>query len=407
MSKVVVLGGCGVVGGSAVATLVKHPQFSEVVIGDFNIEKANRMVKELSSPKLSAVAFDAKDVSSVRKAIKGADVVLNCVGPFYNTIKPILTAALEEKINYIDVCDDVDVTLEVLGWDQKAKDAGITVLLGMGNSPGIPNVIAKLCATSLLDELTSVEIFHAHGGEPTEGEGVIGHRFHCMSIDIPMYLDGELKYVKYFGEDGIALRQRFTFPILGEVPVYPYPHPEQVTLPRYLKLRQVTNKGSVVPNSYYDMTRDLCYYGMASREPVDVKGQKVVPYEFAMAFLIKRRDEILAAEKFGTQRGCTSTVVKGIRKGKYREYRFHLASKSQGLGEGTGIPAAMGAILLQKGGVSGTGVMPPEACVDPNEFLGLIPEVLALDVKKEGGNSFGGLIVEQVDEQGNVTKIDL
>jgi saccharopine dehydrogenase (NAD+, L-lysine forming) len=73
-----------------------------------------------------------------------------------------------------------------------------------------------------------------------------------------MFLDGELKYVKYFREDGIALRESFDFPILGEVPLYPYPHPEQVTLPRYIKTNRVTNKGSVLPNEYYNLTRDLC-----------------------------------------------------------------------------------------------------------------------------------------------------
>ena len=51
--------------------------------------------------------------------------------------------------------------------------------------------------------------------------------------------------------------------------------------------------------------------------------------------------------------------------------------------------------------------MPPEACVDPMEFVGLISKVMKLDAKKEGGESFGGVIVESVDEAGNVTKLDI
>ena len=66
--------------------------------------------------------------------------------------------------------------------------------------------MGKLAHDSLLDETDSVDIFHAHGGEKVEGAGVIGHRFHCMSIDIPMFLDGQLKYVKYFEKEGIALK---------------------------------------------------------------------------------------------------------------------------------------------------------------------------------------------------------
>ena len=134
----------------------------------------------------------------------------------------------------------------------------------MGASPGATNLLAKYIADTQLDETDSIDIFHCHGGEPIEGPGVIGHRFHCMSIDIPMFLDGQLKYVRYFGEDGMALRQTFDFPVLGPTPIYPYPHPEQVTLPRYLQVRQVTNKGSVLPIEYYQLTSELCRLGLTS-----------------------------------------------------------------------------------------------------------------------------------------------
>jgi len=102
----------------------------------------------------------------------------------------------------------------------------------------------------------------------------------------------KLTYVKYFEPDGIALRQTFAFPIVGECPLYPYPHPEQVTMPKYMKLNRVTNKGGVLPNEYYEMTRDLCGLGMADKEPIEVNGTEVAPADFAMAYLIKRRDEI-------------------------------------------------------------------------------------------------------------------
>jgi saccharopine dehydrogenase (NAD+, L-lysine-forming) len=405
MAKVVVLGGCGAVGTIAVKTLAKQDTFSEIVIADINQKRANEISASIG-PKVSAVMFDADDSESIRSAIKGADIVLNCVGPFYKTVKQILSVVIEEKIDYLDICDDVDVTLEILDWDKMAKDAGILALIGMGSSPGATNIIGKQ-AYEMLDETQSIDIFHAHGGEPFEGEGVIGHRFHCMTIDCPMFLDGELKYVKYFEPSGIALRQSFEFPILGEVPLYPYPHPEQVTMPRYLNVRQVTNKGSVVPNEYYNLTRDLCGLGLSSKEPIDVKGVKLAPYDFAVAYIIRERERIIKETNFGSQKGCVSVVVKGKKDGKYKEYRFHLASQSQALGEGTGIPAAMGAILMQEGKIQAKGVLPPEACMKPADFIELLPRVMDLDKKKEGGDSFGGIILQSVDENGNITTLDM
>ena len=408
MAKVVVLGGCGAVGSVAVETLAGQDIFSEVVIGDHAVDKARQLADRIASSKVSAAFVDAFDPGTIRKAIQGADVVLNCIGPFYSTVKPILSAVIEAGINYVDICDDVDVTLEILDMDGEAKAKNITALIGMGSSPGATNLLARLAHDTLLDETEAIDIFHTHGGEAVEGEGVIGHRFHCMSIDIPMYLEGELTYVRYFEPDGMALRQTFDFPVIGrEVPIYPYPHPEQVTLPRYLTLRQVTNKGSVLPNEYYNLIRDLCGLGLAETEPIDVKGRQVVPYDFAVAYILKERERILRETGFNRPCGCCSVIARGKKDGLAREYRFHMASRSQALGEGTGIPAAMGVMLMAMGKVRGTGVMPPEACVEPMDFVNLLSKVMKLDARKEDGDSFGGVIVEMVDEHGTVTKLDI
>ena len=93
MSKIIV-SGCGAVGRVAVRTLVRHAEFSEVVIGDFNIQGAEQLAAELGSPKVSVVQFNALDPHSVKAAIQGCDVVLNCVGPFYTTVKPVLNVVL-------------------------------------------------------------------------------------------------------------------------------------------------------------------------------------------------------------------------------------------------------------------------------------------------------------------------
>ena len=168
MVKVIVLGGCGAVGSVSVRTLVETDTFSEVVIGDYNAAKAEQMVTELG-PKASFIKMDATDAQSIKDAIKGCDLVLNCVGPFYSTVKTILEAVIESGIDYVDVCDDPDVTLDILAMDDKAKSANITALIGLGGSPGFTNLIAKLVADELLDETDAIDIFHTHGGRGHRG----------------------------------------------------------------------------------------------------------------------------------------------------------------------------------------------------------------------------------------------
>ena len=402
MAKVVVLGGCGAVGSVAVRTLVAADGFDEVVIADRDLDAAGRLVAELGDG-ATAAAVDASDKASITDAVAGADVVLNCVGPFHLTVETVLDAVLETGVDYVDVCDDVDVTLNILDWNERAQAAGVRALIGMGASPGATNLIAKLVSQQFLDTTDSIDIFHTHGGEPHEGPGVVGHRFHCMSIPIPMYLDGELTEVDYFGEDGMALRQTFDFPRIGDdIPLFPYPHPEQVTLPDTIECRQVTNKGSVLPIEYYELTAEACRLGLNSREPVDVNGSEVVPTDFTIAWLIRERDKMLAESGFGTQKGCMSVVVVGTQDGARNEYRVHMTSTSDGLGEGTGIPAAIGALLMLEGQVDGPGVRPPEAAVDPADFLDRWRGIQVV-----GEESGAAVLIEHIDPDGVVHDLDI
>ncbi len=405
MSRVVILGGAGAVGSVAARTLALVPGFDEVVIADLNEARIRELAESLNKKGVTYRKVDILNKTELSALIADADVVLNCVGPFYKFVKPVLETVMEAGKDYLDVCDDVDVTTSILEWDDKAKAMGLRMLIGMGNSPGITNLMARFAADHLFDEVEAVDIFHAHGGEPVEGPGVIAHRFHCMSIDIPMYLDGKLQYVKFFEEGGLALQEKVDFPLVGDnVTVYPYPHPEQVTIPNYIKTRRVTNKGTVVPQEYYDLITDVVKAGGHSREPVVKDGRTIIPYDESIKYILAQREEILKRVNFGSQCGCVKIVVTGLRKNRRASYEFVLASKDQALGEGTGIPAAMGAILMLKGKIKRLGVYPPEAGVDPLHFMKLVKSVIKLTQKNK---SFKGLQVFKTDDSGRRKEVDV
>lgn len=407
MKNVIVLGGVGQVGGIVVRTLVETEEFSKVVIGDLNLERAEELAAELGD-KTAAVQVDASDPESIARAIEGSDLVVNCVGPFYKTVVTILRTVIESGKDYVDVWDDVSVVEEIFALDSLAKEKGVTAVAGMGFSPGVTNLQAALAAGKLLDSTHSIDIYHAHGGEPEEGAGVIGHRFHCMTVDCPMYLDGELKTVKFFEPEGIALREKVDF--LGLEPgltVYPYPHPEQVTLPGVFEVNRVTNKGTVLPPEYYDLTMEMCRLGLNSLEPLSVKGQTVVPYDFAISFIIRERNRILERTGFGVQRGASSVVVTGIKDGAELTYNFKAYSeggKHSGLGVSTGVPAAAAAVLLAQGKITSQGVLPPEKCIDPQDFFPLWEELTREVTRKQ--EPFQS-IVEIVDSHGQIKRVSL
>ena len=74
------------------------------------------------------------------------------------------------------------------------------------------------------------------------------------------------------------------------------------------------------------------------------------------------------------------------------------------MGEGTGIPAAIGAVLMQRGKITEKGVLPPEACVNPLDFLLVMKNQLKLDkVTGEGAP----LLIESIDADGNLEQVEI
>ena len=403
MSKVTVLGGCGVVGSIAAETLVSSGVFSEVVIADIKIAQAKKVVEGLGAGNASAVEFNAESSQSIRNAIEGSSLVLNCVGPFYKYGSIVLRAVIDSKINYVDVCDDLDATEKLLEMDEDARKAGISALIGMGSSPGVANVLVRFCAESMLDQVEAVDIYHAHGGEKVEGPAVVKHRIHSMKMDIPMFLDGEFTTVRIFEESGKALEEEVEFRDVGRYGVYAYPHPETITLPKYLKnIKRVTNLGLVLPPAYAELIKGMVRLGVTDEEPIEFQGQKIVPLEFAVAFILSRRQELMREAGLSEPMGCLKIVVTGFKNGEKNTYVFSMSSRGQGMGEGTGIPAALGAILMSMGKVDAKGVNPPETCVNPMDLLELARTRVSLGERK----GFP-IAIEHIDKDGNSQKVDL
>ena len=403
--RITVLGGCGAVGSIAATMLVSSDVFSEIIIGDIDTEKAEKLASELDAEKVSAVKVDALDSDSIKRAIKDSSVVLNCIGPFYKFGPGVLRATIDSGINYVDICDDFDATEKLLAMDKNAKKAGISALIGMGSSPGISNVLVRFCADTLLDEVESIDIYHAHGGEEVEGPAVVKHRVHSMMIKVPVFLDGTFKTVNLFDESGKALEEEVDFRDVGKYRVYAYPHPETITLPRYVKgVKRVTNLGLVLPPAYAELIKGIVRLGMTSEEPIDVEGQRISPLDFATAYALSQRKRLMREAGITEPMGCLKIVVKGRKKGESNTYVFSMASRGMGMGEGTGIPAALGSMLMGLDKITEKGVFPPEAGVKPIDMLKIAQDKVKIG-DKAGFSPF--IVIEHINKEENEKRTSL
>src|SRR4030042_5545522 len=105
-----------------------------------------------------------------------------------------------------------------------------------------------------------------------------------------MFLNGKFTTVNLFDDSGKALEEEAVFQDVGTYNVYGYPHPETITLPKYLKgVKRVTNLGLVLPPAYAELIKGMVRLGITAERPIEVQGQKVIPLEFAVAHILSQR----------------------------------------------------------------------------------------------------------------------
>ena len=108
--------------------------------------RARVQEKLRASTKVSLKKIDVQDHQGLVAAIKRLMWSSIVPGLYYKTAVAVARAAVEAQVNYIDICDDyeaVPVLFSEAAIDKAAKEAGITVLTGMGSDPGTNNVLVK------------------------------------------------------------------------------------------------------------------------------------------------------------------------------------------------------------------------------------------------------------------------
>jgi saccharopine dehydrogenase (NAD+, L-lysine-forming) len=176
---------------------------------------------------------------------------------------------------------------------------------------------------------------------------------------IPQYLNGKLEYV----EGGTGEETAEFLEPLGTCQVRYVGHPQPLTMPRYIKgVKKVVIKGALIPSWVDQLIREQRETGFLSKEPVEVKGTKVVPYDLTLQLwgaIPNNRDK-------GPFASGLKVIVEGERNGKQVTYTADIVGR---MAPGTGLPASIAALMLDAGEVTVKGVVSPEGCIDPKKFL--------------------------------------
>jgi saccharopine dehydrogenase-like NADP-dependent oxidoreductase len=296
-----------------------------------------------------AAFVDANDPASLRSVLEGADAAVGCIGPFYSFAVKMARAAVEAGVDYVDICDDYGPIEELFALDEAAGQAGVTVITGLGWTPGITNILARLGAEEL-DEVDDINISWAGGAADSTGLAVIMHVFYAVTGNVPTYRDGAWVDVPASSEAEVV---EFPAP-LGRVRVFHCGHPEPLTVPRYIQANTVSLKGALTPdwnNKLADLFARLRLIGTPAKND-------------RMARIIHAIEGLFRVG--GIAASGVRVDVKGRKEGRQCTISYGVADK---MGKLTGIPAAIGAQLLAEGRIEAKGVFAPEGCLAPQPFL--------------------------------------
>jgi saccharopine dehydrogenase (NAD+, L-lysine-forming) len=234
----------------------------------------------------SPLVLDIGDSAELGRLIAGYDVVVNAVGPYYRHGTTVLDACIAAGVDYVDLCDDLAPTRQMLDRSDAAAAAGITAVVGCGTSPGATNMIVAAAAETF-DEVIEARISWVVPMSDAGGLAVGLHALHMLVSEVYRVVDGR-------GEFGAANTNTYDvdFPSpYRAVRVHEVGHPEPYTLHReYPSLQTAWNAGAVYP--YWAMERLLAAatLGLADDEPLRFGDQEIAPGRIAIALDVRFRD---------------------------------------------------------------------------------------------------------------------
>ena len=153
--------------GELIAELAIENGLKPILAGR-NVEKTKALADKLG---LKWITFEAKDKTAVKLALQNVDILLNCAGPFTQTVKEFIPACIAAKVHYLDITGEIEVFEYAKTQDEAAKEAGIMIMSGVGFDVVPSDCLAKF----LKDELptaTHLELAFMGLGGVSQGTAI-------------------------------------------------------------------------------------------------------------------------------------------------------------------------------------------------------------------------------------------
>ncbi len=369
--RVVVLGGGGLTGRGAVRQLAAGGVFDEIVVADLDPELAEAAARA-AGDRARTAALDVRDRRATATLLRGATVVVNATPYPFNL--DAMGAALDARVPYLDFGGLFHTTRRQLELDPAFRAAHLLAVPGLGQVPGVSNVLAAAAAAPF-DRVDAILLrdgwrdLRPPSPRPSFSWSPMTFLDEMVQPAV-VFEDGAYRaYPPLSGEEAFD----FAAPV-GRTVLYRTLHSEPATLPDSLRSKGLRRCEWKEGGPGIELLRTLGQLGLGSESPVDLHGTPVVPREFTQALL--RREgllgppagspvadwEVLDIELRGSEHDRPAVRHAIARFPPWPDW--HLAATEYAVGTA----GAVGAEMIARGELNGEGVLPPERCVPPAPF---------------------------------------
>ncbi len=350
--EIIVLGGAGDMGSRAVEDLALAEGVRRVTIADRNVAAARQIAARLAGQgaEVDVRAVDATNHQELVEAMRGYDVAASALGPFHLFETRLIRAALEAGVPYASLCDEWEAAgMAIDHFHGPAREKGITVITGLGTSPGVSNLGIRYYADQM-DRVRRADVSVFQPLKAGGGQAVVHHMLHIITGQVVAWRGGKRVMLPACSEERVV-----EFPRFGPIRVWNMGHSEPETLPRFLP-------GLEEVNFFMGFGRGSGWFIRPARW--GLLGSRRV--RSGVARLVGLLERMSAGEE--PEEGAVRLDVWGQVAGQ----EVHALACGVGqMRQATGLSLSIGTLMLARRElrIQEGGVYAPEACLDPRTFL--------------------------------------
>ncbi|MCB0548464.1 MAG: saccharopine dehydrogenase family protein [Phaeodactylibacter sp.] len=381
MSKVLIIGAGGV-GRVVTYKCAQHPEiFSEILLASRTQSKCDAIVadvkKDTGHSKIGTARVDADNVPELVQLIRKfqPEMVIHVALPYQDLT--IMDACLETGVHYLDTAnyEPKDEAKFEYSWQwayqDRFKEKGLLAVLGCGFDPGVTSIFTARAAKHHFDEIHYLDIVDCNAGD--HGKAFATNFNPEINIREITQKGRYYENGQWVETEPHEISKMLNYPGIGPKNSYLIYHEELESLVKNFPSIKRARFWMTFGEEYLTHLRVIQNIGMSRIDPVKYKGVDIIPLEFLKAVLPDPGD--LGENYTGqTSIGCR---IRGLKDGKERTYYIwnncsHEAAfketGAQGVSYTTGVPAALGAMMMLTGKWSGKGVFNVEE-FNPDPFL--------------------------------------